>query len=93
MLATASSDDKLERLEELGLDEGINYVGIDFAAEVRRLTDGHGADVIVDSVGGSNLQSSLQCLAYRGRCVTVGDAGRDAGTAWTCRRCAPTTRA
>jgi NADPH2:quinone reductase len=42
------------------------------------LTDGQGADVIVDSVGGSNLQGSLRCLAYRGRCITFGDAGREA---------------
>jgi NADPH2:quinone reductase len=33
--------------------------------------------VIVDSVGGSNLQRSLHCLAYRGRCVTFGDPGRE----------------
>ncbi|HUI02200.1 MAG TPA: zinc-binding alcohol dehydrogenase family protein [Acidimicrobiales bacterium] len=77
VLATASSDDKLARLGPLGLDEGINYAEKDFATEVRRLTDGHGADVIVDSVGGANLQRSLECLAYRGRCITVGDAGRD----------------
>ena len=43
---------------------------------MRHLTGGHGADVIVDSIGGSNLQKSLQCLAYRGRCLTFGDAGR-----------------
>jgi NADPH2:quinone reductase len=76
VLATASRDEKLERLVELGLDEGINYASTDFVAEVRRLTDGRGADVIVDSVGGSTLQGSIRCLAYRGRCVTVGDAGR-----------------
>ena len=76
VLATASRDEKLERLHEYGLDEGINYVTKDFVEEVRRLTDGRGADVIVDSVGGSTLQGSLRCLAYRGRCVTVGDAGR-----------------
>ncbi len=33
--------------------------------------------MIVDSVGGSTLQKSLHCLAYRGRCVTFGDAGRE----------------
>ncbi len=77
VLATASSDDKLERLTALGLDEGINYATSDFVTEVRRLTDGRGADVIVDSVGGSTLQGSIYCLAYRGRCVTVGDAGRE----------------
>lgn len=76
VLATASSDEKLERLKELGLDEGINYVLNDFVAEARRLTDGRGVDVIVDSVGGVTLQGSLNALAYRGRCVSVGDAGR-----------------
>jgi NADPH2:quinone reductase len=76
VLATASRDEKLERLLEFGLDEGINYATKDFVEEVRRITDGRGADVIVDSVGGSTLQGSLRCLAYRGRCVTVGDAGR-----------------
>jgi len=79
VLATASSDERLERLKELGLDEGINYATSDFVAECRRLTDGKGADVIVDSVGGATLQSSLAALAYRGRCVTVGNAGRTVG--------------
>jgi NADPH2:quinone reductase len=76
VLSTASSDDRLERLKDLGLDEGINYVTHDFVAEARRLTDGRGVDVVVDSVGGRTLQGSLEVLAYRGRCVTVGDAGR-----------------
>jgi NADPH:quinone reductase len=76
VLATASSDDRLERLKELGLDEGINYLTLDFVAEARRLTDGRGVDVVVDSVGGATLQGSINVLAYRGRCVTVGDAGR-----------------
>jgi NADPH:quinone reductase len=76
VFATASSDDKLTRLKELGLDEGINYATHDFVAEARRLTDGRGVDVAVDSVGGKTLQGSLAALAYRGRCVTVGDASR-----------------
>jgi NADPH2:quinone reductase len=76
VLATASSDEKLERLEDLGLDSGINYKDHDFVAEVRRLTDGRGVDVAVDSVGGPTLQGSINALAYRGRCVSVGDAGR-----------------
>ena len=77
VVATASSPERLDRLVPLGLDHGIDYTATDFASEVRRLTDGRGADVIVDSVGGSNLQRSLLCLAYRGRCVTFGDAGRE----------------
>jgi NADPH:quinone reductase len=76
VFATASSDDRLERLKELGLDEGINYATHDFVAEARRLTDGRGVDIVVDSVGGKTLQGSIAALAYRGRCVTVGDAGR-----------------
>jgi len=76
VFTTASSDEKLERLKELGADEGINYVTSDFVGESRRLTDGRGVDVIVDSVGGVTLQGSLDSLAYRGRCVSVGDAGR-----------------
>ncbi len=80
VLATASSPERLDRLAGLGLDHGIDYATTDFVEEVRRLTDGRGADVVVDPVGGSNLQRSLHCLAYRGRCVTLGDAGRETST-------------
>ena len=80
VLATASRDEKLERLQELGLDQGINYNATDFVAEVRRLTDGRGADVILEPIGGENLQNSLRCLAHRGRCISFGDAGRQHGT-------------
>jgi NADPH2:quinone reductase len=82
VIATASSQDKLDRLAKLGLDHGINYrtPGLDLAAEIRGLTDGHGADVILESVGGHALTSSLRALAYRGRCVSIGDAGREFGT-------------
>jgi len=43
-----------------------------------RLTDKKGADVVVDPVGGSTLQSSILSLAYRGRVSMVGNAGREA---------------
>ena len=92
VLATASSDDKLERSTELGLDEGINYRRDDFVAEARRLTDGRGVDVIVDSVGGATLQGSVRALAYRGRCVTVGDAGRAPAEHLDISTLGPTTR-
>jgi len=77
VLATASSAARLERLAALGLDHGIDYTSVDFVESVRQLTDGRGADVIVDSIGGPTLQKSLHCLAYRGRCITFGDAGRE----------------
>jgi len=77
VLATASSDERLEKLKPLGLTHGINYDRDDVAAEVMRLTDNKGADVIVDPVGGSTLQSSILSLAYRGRVSMVGAAGRE----------------
>lgn len=77
VIATASSDEKLERLRDYGMDHGINYRTQDLVTEVKRLTDNRGADVIVDPVGGSTLQKSILSLAYRGRVSTVGDAGRE----------------
>jgi NADPH2:quinone reductase len=76
VLSTASSDEKLKRLEELGLDHGINYASESFVERTRQLTDGGGADVIIDSVGGKNLVDSIDALAYRGTLVSVGLAGR-----------------
>jgi len=78
VLATASSDEKLARLKPFGLDHGINYRSADFVAAVRQLTNGRGADVIVDSVGGRTLEGSVEAAAYRGRIAYVGSAGRDA---------------
>ena len=78
VLATASSDERLERLKAYGLDHGINYKRDEVAAEVRRLTGGKGADVVVDPVGGTTLQGSIDALAYRGRLSMVGAAGREA---------------
>ena len=77
VLATASSDDRLGRLSEFGVDHGINYSEPAWVDAVRRVTGGRGADLVVDSVGGSVLGGSLACLAYRGRCISVGSAGRD----------------
>ena len=77
VLATASSDERLEKLKAYGLTHGINYKTHDVVQEVMRLTDKHGCDVIVDSVGGPTLQSSILSLAYRGRVSMVGQAGRE----------------
>src|SRR5688500_14768250 len=77
VLATASSDERLEALREFGLDHGINYAEDGWVDAARKVTDGRGVDLVVDSVGGKILQGSLQCLAYRGRAITVGRAGRD----------------
>jgi NADPH2:quinone reductase len=77
VLSTASSDEKLDRLKPLGLDHGINYRTTDFVAATRELTNGRGADLVVDSIGGRTLEGSFEAAAYRGRIITVGFAGRD----------------
>ena len=77
VLATASSENRLNRLWPLGLDIGIDYTQDDWVDRVKKATHGRGVDLVVDSVGGSILQGSLQCLGYRGRCITVGQAGRE----------------
>jgi NADPH2:quinone reductase len=82
VLATASSDDRLERLHEYGMDEGINYAQADVATEVRRLTDGRGVDLVVDPVGGKTLEGSIEALAYRGRVSWVARAETSAPEVW-----------
>jgi NADPH2:quinone reductase len=77
VLGTASSEARLAQLWPLGLDTGIDYTATDWVDKVRKATSGRGVDLVVDSVGGSILQGSLACLAYRGRCITVGGAGRE----------------
>jgi NADPH2:quinone reductase len=78
VLATASSDERLEKLKPLGLDHGINYAKHDVVQSVMRLTDNKGVNLVVDPVGGSTLQGSILSLAYRGRVSMVGQAGREA---------------
>ena len=77
VLATASSDDRLSRLTEYGLDHGINYKVANVGKEVMALTKGAGVNLVVDSVGGSTLEGSVAALAYRGRISWVGRAGRE----------------
>jgi len=68
---TAGSDDRVRAVEELGADRGINYRSHDFVEEVKKLTDGRGADVILDMVAGSYVARNIQCLADDGRIVII----------------------
>jgi NADPH2:quinone reductase len=78
VLATASSDERLGRLKELGMDEGINYRDKDLVSEVKRLTNNKGVNLVIDPVGGEVLQKSIASLGHRGRVVIVGNLGREA---------------
>lgn len=77
IIATASSDEKLEIAREHGADHVINYKETSFREPVLELTDGEGANVIYDPVGGDVFMQSLRCIAPEGRIMPVGFAGGD----------------
>jgi NADPH:quinone reductase len=77
VMATASSDQRLQRLREYGLDHPINYRTGDVVDDVMAVTERRGVDLVVDPVGGRVLETSIAALAYRGRISWVGRAGRD----------------
>jgi NADPH:quinone reductase-like Zn-dependent oxidoreductase len=72
VIGNASSDEKLVRAGELGMDHGINHQTQDVVAEVLRLTGGFGVDLVFEHVGGDLFQKSLDSLAKDGRLVTCG---------------------
>jgi putative PIG3 family NAD(P)H quinone oxidoreductase len=75
VLVTAGSAEKLERCVALGADAGINYRTEDFVARTRELTDGRGADVVLDIMGASYLGSNMDAVATDGRIVVIGMQG------------------
>lgn len=72
VFATVSTEEKAELSREAGADEVLIYTKVDFAAEVKRLTDGEGVAVVYDSVGRSTFEQSLSCLRRRGNLVLFG---------------------
>lgn len=72
---TAGSASKLARCRELGADLAISYREQDFVEEVRKATDGHGADVILDNMGAAYLDRNVDALATGGRLVVIGMQG------------------
>jgi NADPH:quinone reductase-like Zn-dependent oxidoreductase len=72
VIATAGSDDKVERARALGADVAINYSTTDFAAESRTLTGKRGVDVVIEHVGGDVFAASLKAVRSGGRIVTCG---------------------
>lgn len=72
VIGNSSSDEKLARARELGMDEGINHTTEDLVARVLELTDGAGVDIVYEHVGGDLFQKSLESLGKDGRLVTCG---------------------
>lgn len=74
VIATAGSDEKLEVARRYGADELINYSTEKIRERVKALTDGKGADVIYDPVGGDAMDESVRCINWKGRILVIGFA-------------------
>ena len=75
VLCTVGSPDKAARAEQLGAERAIRYRDEDFAAVVRELTGGRGADVVLDNMGATYLARNVDVLAVGGRLVVIGLQG------------------
>jgi len=75
VLVTAGNDDKCAACRALGADLAINYRTSDFVAEVKRFTDGRGANVILDMVAGDYIAREIGCLATDGRLAVIAVMG------------------
>ena len=71
VIVTASNEEKCRACEVLGADLSINYQELDFVKEVNDFTDGHGTDVILDIVGGENVECNLKVMATDGRLINI----------------------
>lgn len=71
---TASSDEKLARLRELGLDHPINYRNVDYEQAIQEETGGRGVNIVFEMLGGEHTVKSSRCLAHLGHIVIYGSA-------------------
>lgn len=76
VIGTSGSADKLARLEKIGLDVGLRTRAADFHDMVMKATDGKGAHLVVNNVGGSVFAECIRSLAFEGRLATVGHMDR-----------------
>lgn len=72
VIGTSGSAAKLQRLKALGLDVGIASRAADFAPQVMEATGQHGADLVINTQGGSVFAEDIRCMAFEGRLATVG---------------------
>ena len=79
VIGTVSTQEKAKLAREAGADEVILYTSQDFEAEVKRLTDGKGLQVVYDSVGKTTFDKSLNCLAPRGLLALYGQSSGPIG--------------
>ena len=75
VIVTAGSDDKCAACVQLGADHAVNYRTQDFVAEVKRITNGRGVDVVLDMVAGAYVGREIECLADDGRLALIAVQG------------------
>lgn len=75
VIVTVGSKEKADACVKLGADRAINYKTEDFVAEVKTFTGGHGADVILDMVGGDYIERNYDAAAVEGRIVQIAVLG------------------
>jgi len=75
VIVTAGTDEKCQACLKLGADHAINYKTQDFVAEVKRLTQGKGVNVVLDMVAGDYIARELQCVAEDGRIAVIATQG------------------
>ncbi|HEX8534678.1 MAG TPA: NAD(P)H-quinone oxidoreductase [Allosphingosinicella sp.] len=71
VIVTGGSPEKCARALEIGAAHAIDYRNQDFVEEVKRITGGHGVEIVLDMVGGDYLRRNLACLAEEGRHVSI----------------------
>jgi len=74
MYGTSSSDQKLERVKELGLQHGINYKQQDYETAIKEMTGGEGVDAVFEMLGGEHTAKSIRCLRDLGKVIQYGTA-------------------
>jgi NADPH:quinone reductase len=74
MYGTSSSEEKLARVKQLGLQHGINYKEHDYEATIKELTNGDGVDAVFEMLGGEHVAKSARCLRDFGRVIVYGAA-------------------
>ena len=74
MYGTSSSEEKLARVTELGLQHAINYKKQDYQEAIKDLTHGEGVDVVFEMLGGEHTMKSVRCLRDFGRVIAYGSA-------------------
>jgi len=79
MYGTSSSEEKIARVQKLGLHHAINYKQQDYEQAIRDLTNGEGVDVVFEMLGGEHTTKSVRCLRDFGRVIVYGSASGQRG--------------